>query len=626
MTYTMEDVLPASSVQNMYEAFVPPPPAASPKKEKKESNGTAVKEKGKETKPEPKQKMPVTLSQAVKENLRADDLKKLLEESQNKFPESPLLWLRDVTTYLNQRLATTSSDEQIGILSGEPTSVLTASIRKVINSQLLQKCSDSMKETFIETCVANTAHDLAKGSSVVGWKVLTQLLAELQPGLVTANLSRYVELRNSYQNRPNIGTAILWSVGQAGMRSLHSGIKVWLEIMLPVISFKHYQKFIVSYLAELLSLHHITEATKMNKPVVDISNFLTIQDSVFVVCSQMNKEHYRTLRELYPSLRTICLAGFKNHELFPELLSRLSTMSMPDQVEDTLELLGQCLMANTEVSLVHWHKLYTSHLPQSAQLIQFIDSNWSHYKSALDVPDFHNSLEAFQDYNSSVINKDGLELASLGCQSLSSKLRRGGMSWFPWKTLSFLLLLSTAAIISADIEKAGGRFSSSNMGQFLTDIGQYERVTLVSQMMADHYKEGKMWADTNIPQYLARLEPYYLVAEEKAGQAKQLVLLGYDKAGAMARNGMNQLEKSLPGTRNKIEDFGEWSYRFIQAMLVQTQQLASNAQQVAIEILNGQFSWCCFKSGALKKLEFIESQAVSAYDFVKSYVNQMMSK
>ena len=59
----------------------------------------------------------------------------------------------------------------------------------------------------------------------MGWKVLTQLLAELQPGLVTANLSRYVELRNSYQNRPNIGTAILWSVGQAGMRSLHSGIK-----------------------------------------------------------------------------------------------------------------------------------------------------------------------------------------------------------------------------------------------------------------------------------------------------------------------------------------------------------------------------------------------------------------
>merc|ERR1719492_743564 len=113
---------------------------------------------------------------------------------------------------------------------------------------------------------------------------------------------------------------------------------------------------------------------------------------------------------------------------------------MPGQVEDTLELMGQCLMANTEVSLIHWHKLYTSHLTESAQLIQFIDSNWSQYKSALDVPDFHNSLEAFQDYNSSVINKEGLELATIGCQSLSSKIRRGGMSWFPWKTASLLLL------------------------------------------------------------------------------------------------------------------------------------------------------------------------------------------
>ena len=127
--------------------------------------------------------------------------------------------------------------------------------------------------------------------------------------------------------------------------------------MLPVISFKHYQKFIVSYLVELLKVHHITENTKMNKPVVDISNVLTIQDSVFIVSSQMNKEHSKTLRDQYPALRAICVAGCKNHELFPELLSRLSTVSMPDQVKDTLELLCQCLVSNSEVPLVHWHKL-----------------------------------------------------------------------------------------------------------------------------------------------------------------------------------------------------------------------------------------------------------------------------
>ena len=60
---------------------------------------------------------------------------------------------------------------------------------------------------------------------MIGWKILTQLLAESLPTLVTANISRYIELRNSYQNKPVIGTAILWSVGQAGMKSLHSGIR-----------------------------------------------------------------------------------------------------------------------------------------------------------------------------------------------------------------------------------------------------------------------------------------------------------------------------------------------------------------------------------------------------------------
>ena len=128
-------------------------------------SGTAVKEKTKETKTEQKPKLPSTLSQAVKEKCRVEDLKNLLEESQTKFPDSPLLWLRDVATYLNQKLVTSSSEESFGILSGEPVSLLTANLRKVINGQLLLKCSDSMKETFFETSVANTAHDLAKGKS-----------------------------------------------------------------------------------------------------------------------------------------------------------------------------------------------------------------------------------------------------------------------------------------------------------------------------------------------------------------------------------------------------------------------------------------------------------------------------
>ena len=63
--------------------------------------------------------------------------------------------------------------------------------------------------------------------------------------------------------------------------------------MLPVMTMKNYSKFVVNYITELLSLHKITENTMLNKPVVDLQNFIVIQDAVFVGANQMNKEYAR---------------------------------------------------------------------------------------------------------------------------------------------------------------------------------------------------------------------------------------------------------------------------------------------------------------------------------------------
>ena len=72
-------------------------------------------------------------------------------------------------------------------------------------------------------------------------------------------------------------------------------------------------------------------------------------------------------------------------------------------------------------------------------------------------------------------------IAFLLFQSLTGKFRRGGMSWFPWKTLSLLLLIGTAAIIRADIERHED-LQRSNIGQFLGDIGQLDRAFYVSKV------------------------------------------------------------------------------------------------------------------------------------------------
>ena len=254
-----------------------PPEIEIPAKHSNVTKGEG--KKSSEKKVDSKSKIPSTLTQTVKENLWVDNLKNLLETSQARSPDSPLLWLRDLTTFLNQKLITEPSVSVTALdtFGGDPASTLTANMRKVI-SMILQKYSDSMKETFLETSVANTAHELLEGLNVVGWNILTQLLTETNPSSVTAHIPRYIELRNSYQIRPNIGLSTLWSVGQAGDKSLQSGVKVWLEVMLPVLTMNHYSKFVVNYLVQLLKMHKVTEATMMNKPVVDLQNFLTIQD------------------------------------------------------------------------------------------------------------------------------------------------------------------------------------------------------------------------------------------------------------------------------------------------------------------------------------------------------------
>jgi len=613
--YTMEDVLPSKSVENMYaSAFDPTPP--SPKK--KDSNGTAkpAAPKPKEKKIE-KPKLPSSVGEAVKSMVRVEDLKNLVESSQARFPDSPLLWLRDVAAFLNIKLVTEppAETDDFGVLGGLPSGALTANMKKVI-SVMLGKVQESMRETFFETCVANTAHDLAKGLCTTGWKILTQMLAEVSPSIVTAHIPRYIELRNSYQNRPAVGQAILWSVGQAGLKSLHSGIRVWLDVMLPVITMRHYSKYCVDYLSVLLQTHSITPSTLMNKPVMDIQNFITVQDAVFILSNQMNKDHARKLKEVYPSLRAIAVAGCKNHELFPALLARLPNINTPDQVVDTLDLLATCLSASP-AALVHWHKSYISNLSESGQLLQYLNTNWSKFKSSLDVPEFHETIEAFSDYNMSVANKEGLDLATDGCNSLSTKFSVPGMAWFPWKTVSFLLLVFTAALVNLDVDRAGGNFAKSNTGHFLKDVGQYDRV----MSGYGHLLAAKAWADTNVPLYLA-------LVQERTGplltKASLMASEGLVKAREATQAGLSKLDELLPGGKEQVAQL--WA-NLLKNIKLSGEKLQIFVNYLAEEVQNlykSGIDWEALKLGAEELLVAGKQQALTAYNYIQLQINQLV--
>jgi len=623
MVYTMEDILPASSVVNSFASAFDPVP--TPKSPKKETNGSVKASNGK-VKPSAKVEkpcLPASLEEAVKSKIKLDELRNIIEEVQLRWPESPLLWLRDVAQYLNVALITSQQEEPSKeVLGGQPLSALTANMRKVISS-MLSGCEEGMRETFFETCVANTAHELAKGGNVNGWRCLTQLLADLQPTVVTAHLPRYVELRNSYQNRPAVGLAILWSVGQAGRKNLQSGVKVWLEVMLPVITFRHYTKYVVDYLAALLTAHNITPDTQMNKALMDISNFITVQDTVFVVSSAINKEHARSLQQLYPSLRAIALGGFTNHELFPALLPRLDSLSSPGQVVDTLEVLAECLAA-TPAARVHWTQAYTSNLGPSGQLLSYLDSNWTQYRADLDEPELQETIEAFQDYNASVANKEGLQLATEGANAVATHFSSPGMAWFPWKTLSLLLLIGTAAIINLDMERSGGSFKASNTGQFLSDLGQYERVMGASTWVMVTTKQGRQWVEVTLPPYLAHgrkvAGPYLEVAAAKANEAGSLAKLGLERAMEALKLGMSKLEAAVPGLGVRMEELGMEASRLGALALARGREVAVNAREGLLLLISGKVDWSAVKVQLAETVELAQRQLLAAADYAKQLV------
>jgi TMEM214, C-terminal, caspase 4 activator len=86
----------------------------------------------------------------------------------------------------------------------------------------------------------------------LGYKVILQQIAKEEPSVCGNSLARSVMLRNSYQNKPQIGLTILWVLGQGGFHNVSVGLKVWHDIMLPVLDSKHYATFVGDYLYRIL--------------------------------------------------------------------------------------------------------------------------------------------------------------------------------------------------------------------------------------------------------------------------------------------------------------------------------------------------------------------------------------
>lgn len=138
------------------------------------------------------------------------------------------------------------------------------------------------------------ATDLNNNQTVVGYKLLLQLIGQNWPGICSKNLAKTALLRNSYQNRSTICLSILWAVGQGGYHSLNEGVRVWQNLMLPNLELKQYSKYVIEYIEKVLKE---ASARKQDDPL------LLNQQEFFAAYNALNATYINLPKEQQQSLK-----------------------------------------------------------------------------------------------------------------------------------------------------------------------------------------------------------------------------------------------------------------------------------------------------------------------------------
>merc|ERR1711936_863786 len=240
------------------------------------------------------------------------------------------------------------------------------------------------------------------------------------------------------------------------------------------------------------------------------------------------------------------------------------------------------------------------------------DSNWVRYRADLDEPDLQETIEAFQDYNASVANKEGLQLATEGANAVAAHFSTPGMAWFPWKTLSLLLLIGTAAIINLDMNRSGGSFKASNTGQFLSDLGQYERVMGAGTWIMVSTKQGRQWVEVTLPPYLAH------------GRKITGPYLGLERVREASKLGLARLEAALPGLGVRLEMFGTEASRLGVLAVTKGKEVATNAREGLALLLSGKVDWAAVRIQISEAVEVAQMQLLAAANYVQLQLKQLV--
>ncbi|XP_017059299.1 transmembrane protein 214-B isoform X1 [Drosophila ficusphila] len=458
---------------------------------------------------------PKTLELALK-NITRDDFSSQLEQVKLSCPGSELRWLSHIALYFNGALSYDCDPIFSGRSAQYPSNLASASLKYSI-VEFLGSVGEQNLEYFFYSLLDSMATDLNNNQTVVGYKLILQLIGQNWPSICSRNLAKTALLRNSYQNRSNICLSILWAIGQGGYQSLNEGVRVWQNLMFPNLELKQYTKFVVEYMERALS------AASARKPVDTLQ---LNQQEFFATFNALNASYNNLSKEFQQSLKrsaSLLLQNYinspvKHANIFLTLLREISASSKHN---NEIEGCISCLLSSGRNDCLRvWRMNYKKQQLPSLLLMKAIDENWTTSTHELATsPLYHSFLQDVENLNEELQSskrKEGslesLKEVLLSVQEKSSAQQKKNKQnaaaqkkkcgCCKWTLGSLFIIALIAGALYYDTEVNGkGVFEKSATGKVLKNAGVLPHVQKTWYTVMGAGARGYKWAEVNVPPY-----------------------------------------------------------------------------------------------------------------------------
>ncbi|KAK3783194.1 hypothetical protein RRG08_046987 [Elysia crispata] len=463
--------------------------SAAPKKKKVEQDGKKM------------DKVPITTAIA---QINHQELENILSQSQIKFPDNPDVWLKDLASFLNLKLENVKETDDFykGKPQGFPLALLPQTSQKVLNS-VVKRFSNQTLDNLFYHCVQQMLSESSKDQCSLGYKIFLQLLAYHKPDVTMSKMYQYLELLKTHQNRPALCISILWAVGQCGTKNFKCGLKVWLELMLPMLEVRQVAHYPVECLEQLVRTHkNVTAADG----VVTLREYFQVLDVVFSPSFNLSNDLRKRLTDLYPRIKELAYGDNPSQTLrtfFASYLARYNVNANPGIKNELLTCLVKCLTTDKQ-SFSVWCQLYTKHLVASGYLLEHICNEWNELAPSFNKKLLHETLRSFSVTNEEMetqgrTNREGLAHCQAATKDLVGRLTRAS---FPWGLLIFLLVSVVASIVMYDILSSPNLRKSKSMS-FLEHYGILALLEQAWGRISTFLHLAASWIRSNYPVYFA---------------------------------------------------------------------------------------------------------------------------